>query len=998
MAEKNLRLRVVLDLVDKALAPLKRISQGSTETAQTLKAARDQLKQLQATQRNVGTFRELRTGLSDTETKLKTARDKVRQLAASHAQAGPATKQMTAAMKAARSEAAQLGLKFSEQQKKVQQLRDKLAAAGIKTRDLASHDKQLRASITSTTANIDGQTAALKRQTDQQRRAAGIKQAQSANVAARGNARGALLDGVALAATLGAPIKMAVEWEQRLAELNKVANKTPQELGAIASAAQKLAVETGVAREEIIGAYVAASQAGFAESEWAQFAEVSAKMGVAFDTTGDKAGDMLKAWRSGMNLSMDQAALLAGAVNHIANSMNATANDIGGVMQRQGAYLSSMGLSQTQSAALAATMLSGGATEEIASTASKNFMKAMTVSFAATKSQLKVFDMLDVDPEKLAKQMQKAPEKAIVDVMKRLQKLAPDQLAPAMKMLFGDESIGPAAQIVKSVDGLVAAFEMVGNTSKYANSLQAEFDSMGNTTQQQMKKASEGVKTVTTALGMGLLPAINSAMATLAPMALQLSNWMQANQGTVTTIVSILAALIAFKIVAIAGAYAFTFLKGAWLSGRAALLMLRTNLPMVRAALQSTKAAALIAGRAVPAALTRMGLALKGLPGSMGAFGKSTVRAFSSAGKSIKAATLRLWSYIAAQKAAAMAGARRSVAGMGAYAAKRGPAGIAVDAVKGIKSMGLNAAQAGVGAVTGSFKGLFNIIKLVGRAMFMNPLGLAITALAGAALLIIKYWQPLKAFFVGFWQGLTQGLAPLSGMFSSVFGKLGGMLEPLRPVWDWLVGAFASVWGWVSRLFGPFQATQESLHGATQAGQGFGLWLAGLVVSVAELVGKFFGFGADIVGGMINGILSMAGALWDAVVGMADKIKNVFTSEVQIKSPSRVFMKYGAFISEGAANGISAGQAGVRAAALAMAGAAAAPVGAMDAGGAISSGPALAPRAGVSAPAAPSSYAITIHAAPGMDAQAIARVVRAEIENIERQKSSRGRSALHDQS
>lgn len=575
MADKNLRVSIVLRMAEKVLGPLKNISQGSSETAQTLKAARDQLKQLDATQKSVGAFREARAGLESMEAQLKAAREKVRGLAQSYNKAGPPTKRMATAMAAARAEASQLGAQFNVQQQKVQQLRDKLAAAGISTKNLAEHDRQLRASVAATRTDIEKQTQALKLQADMQRRVAGIKQAQDANVAARGQARGALLDGVALAATLGAPIKMAMDWEQRLAELNKVANKTPQELQAIADASQRLAVETGVAREEIIGAYIAASQAGFAESEWAKFAEVSAKMGVAFDTTGEKAGDMLKAWRAGMNLSMDQAAALAGAVNHIANSMNATALDIGGVMRRQGAYLSAMGLNQTQSAALAATMLSGGATEEIAATASKNFMKAMTVGFAATKSQQQVFGMLDVDPEKLAKQMQKAPEKAIVDVMKRLQKLAPDQLAPAMKMLFGDESIGPAAQIVKSVDGLIAAFEMVDEPAKYITSLQAEFDSMGNTTQQQMKKASEGVKTVVTALGAGLLPAINQTMAAFAPMALGFSSWMQENQGVVTSVVMVVAALMALKIATIAGAYAFTFVRGAMLSMQTVLMTAR---------------------------------------------------------------------------------------------------------------------------------------------------------------------------------------------------------------------------------------------------------------------------------------------------------------------------------------------------------------------------------------------------------------------------------------
>ena len=46
MAADNMRLRVVLDLVERVVAPLKRISTGSTDAAKSLKATRDRLKEL----------------------------------------------------------------------------------------------------------------------------------------------------------------------------------------------------------------------------------------------------------------------------------------------------------------------------------------------------------------------------------------------------------------------------------------------------------------------------------------------------------------------------------------------------------------------------------------------------------------------------------------------------------------------------------------------------------------------------------------------------------------------------------------------------------------------------------------------------------------------------------------------------------------------------------------------------------------------------------------
>ena len=102
MADKNLRVSIMLQMAEKVLGPLKNISQGSNETAQTLKAAREQLKLLEATQKDVGAFREIRTGLGETEAKLKVARDQVKQMSMQLGQVGVPTKEMAAAMAAAR--------------------------------------------------------------------------------------------------------------------------------------------------------------------------------------------------------------------------------------------------------------------------------------------------------------------------------------------------------------------------------------------------------------------------------------------------------------------------------------------------------------------------------------------------------------------------------------------------------------------------------------------------------------------------------------------------------------------------------------------------------------------------------------------------------------------------------------------------------------------------------------------------------------------------------
>ena len=172
------------------------------------------------------------------------------------------------------------------------------------------------------------------------------------------------------------------------------------------------------------------------------------------------------------------------------------------------------------------------------------------------------------------------------------------------------------------------------------------------------------------------------------------------------------------------------------------------------------------------------------------------------------------------------------------------------------------------------------VIVRLGAAMLATPVGwlaLAIAGIAVAGALLLKYWQPIKAFFRGFWQGFSEGLAPLGGMLSSVFSGIGAALEPLRPVWQWLGSAISKAWGWMTRLFAPVQATQEALNNATKAGHGFGAWLAGLVVGLAKLIGGFFSFGASLVRGLVAGIASMIGVVVAVVSSLASTVAAIFT-------------------------------------------------------------------------------------------------------------------------
>lgn len=168
-------------------------------------------------------------------------------------------------------------------------------------------------------------------------------------------------------------------------------------------------------------------------------------------------------------------------------------------------------------------------------------------------------------------------------------------------------------------------------------------------------------------------------------------------------------------------------------------------------------------------------------------------------------------------------------------------------------------------------------ILWLGRTLLMNPIGLLITGIALAAYLIYRHWRPIKAFFSGLWSEVTAGFN----------GGLAGILA---------VFVNFSPLGWIYRAFAGVMSY-------------FGV----------ELPGKFTEFGSLLITGLVNGISNKASALKESVVGIGSAVKSWFTETLGIESPSRVFIGYGANISQGAALGISAQAGLVRQAALGMA-------------------------------------------------------------------------------
>lgn len=206
----DLRLRVVLDMIQNATGPLRNIMGGSNQTASSLRATRDRLRDLDRTQRDVASFRELRTSMGATADQAREARARVAALAQSLHAAGPPTQAMVREFEQARQAARTLGDEQRRQHIQLAQLRTRLSDAGVNTRNLSQHERELRENIRSTTAEMERQQRALAELAARQRRLAEARARMEATQRTAGKMAGAGAGMAAAGAVTGGALAIPV--------------------------------------------------------------------------------------------------------------------------------------------------------------------------------------------------------------------------------------------------------------------------------------------------------------------------------------------------------------------------------------------------------------------------------------------------------------------------------------------------------------------------------------------------------------------------------------------------------------------------------------------------------------------------------------------------------------------------------------------------------------------------------------------------------------------
>jgi len=954
MSGGNLRLQVVLQALDHATAPFRKVLAGSKGLSAALQQQQATLRRLNAAQRDVGAYRQQQDATRGTAQAHREAQERVRLLAMQIAATGTPTRRLTNEFKQAKAAAGLLKTQHQQQSVQLQRLRGALESAGISTRQLGTHERKLRGDIAAATAQMEQQRARLASLDAAMARS---RKVHAAGMKAAAHGAGIAFASMAALRVQGFPLAQAMTFESAMADVKKVVDfDTPEQFRQMSQDVEDLSRRLPMVPADIAKIVAAAGQASIPREELVRFAEDAAKMGVAFDTSAEDAGQTMATWRTAFRMAQDDVVVLADKINYLGNTGPASVQKISEVVNRIGALGEVAGLGSGPLAAIGATVAGMGIESEVSATGIKNMLLTLSSGEAATSRQVESFKKLGLNAKDMAQAMQKDAGGAILQVLEKLKQLPKAEQAATMTQLFGRESIGAIAPLLTNLELLRGNFDKVTDAQKYGGSMGAEYAARVATSENALQLLKNSALVVAQSIGQTLLPDFKALVERTAQVIGKVTEWVRANPQLVATIAKVV---------------------------------------IVGTALATVLGGLLVAGGVGAMALTQIHKAVLLLSGG-GGVGRLVGQVVSLGGRAFPM-LLNV--------------GRMLLPLLGGVSAPVLAIGLAVGVVAALVWKYWGPIKA---FMVGVWQGVMDVVgPIMGELMTaLEPLAPVWDMVSSAMGQAWAWVQKLFAPFAATSEQL-QGATDAGRGFGHILGTvLTVNLRMAVKAIGWLVAAFTTVlpiiqnavggaWQYLqgawNMIVGLFTGNGDRIRtGLTMMWQGINQVLMGWP-------GNMMQAGIDMITGLVRGITSMGGAALDAVSGIASGITSKFKGMLGIHSPSRVFAQFGDFTMQGLAGGLNRSQGeplrqvtslGNRmkqmGAGIAL-GAASMPV---VAGGA----PLVAPGAGSAAAGGSGAAVYNIKVTPpaGADAQALAQIVRQAIEDHERSKATRQGSRLSD--
>ncbi|MEG7607409.1 phage tail tape measure protein [Citrobacter braakii] len=767
----DLSIRVAFSAIDKLTRPVNAASKAIGGLSDSLKKTQSSIKDLE---KSAASFDKLRSQANDTAQKLKSTQRAFDGLNQKQREGGQLTEAQTARLESLRIKLSRLTETYGRQTTQLRTAAQAVRQHGV---NLTTGSGAIQSAIRRT----EQYNQTLERERRQlaatQKAQAGYDRAKETAGKLRGAGMGMMLGTAAAGYAGGRFLAPALSFDKEMSRVQALTriDKSSSEFTALREQAKKLGAETAFTTTDAARGQSFLAMAGFTPGSIRAALPGILDMALAGDLDLGETADI------GTNI-LSQFALDASQMDRVSDVLtgaftrtNTNLRELGETMKYTGPVAQALGLTLEETATLTGALARMGIKGGDAGTALRRSLSRLA---SPPKAAQKALQELGVEVTDSTGEMRK-PFELLLDMQQKLSKFKAPQQIGFLKAIAGEEGfVGLQAIINGAGDGYLR--DLYDGISKAHGNGEAQSTAkkmMDNLTGDLMEldSAWEGFRIAVNDTVDGTFRRLTQGLTSVITGVMQ---WVDRNPELTKSLV---------------------------LVGGSALVL--------TAALGSLS---LVIGLLIgPLAKLQLGFSL--LTGGRGLLG--TIAAFRTLGTVAgpAMANVRGWSVVLSGIApklgriSAILPAVRS----GLLTAFLSPGTLLGPLTKNIGMLLLR--LTGLPAIWGMITGA---VSILGGALsfLLSPIGLIGSAFVAAGLLIWRYWEPIKAFFLGMFTGVMQAISPLRDTFAT-----------FSPIFDMISDGVKSVWQWFTNLLSPVQTSKETLEKCTSAGEIFGNVLGGAI-------------------------------------------------------------------------------------------------------------------------------------------------------------------------
>ena len=429
--------------------------------------------------------------------------------------------------------------------------------------------------------------------------------AKDANLSNRANYRSQMVDAVALGGVLYSAVKPAVDFELAMAKVGAITNEAADSKGfkALTKQARELGRTTQYTASQASEAMQFLGMAGLNTNQILSATPSVLNLAIAGNMDLGRTADIASNILTGFNMEAERTGEVADILAQASRSTNVNVEMLGQTMKFIAPAAAAVGGTLSETATLAGVLGDAGIQATMAGTMLRStYLRLAAPAKAGAKALgqmrnemgISAEEMPDVAKEALLAQkrlsglgvkiFENGKMRSMVSILKEMhnatKNLADDEKLSIIKDIFGTRSTAGALAIFKSVETgrLDEVEEKINNANGAAKEMA---DRLKNTTSGAFKEFASAIESVGISIGSVLLPAFASIAKTAANVAGRVSIFAEKFPVLTKYLGLAVAGMISFKVASIGMGFAFTFLKGGFLSAKGALLAYKTAMTLM---------------------------------------------------------------------------------------------------------------------------------------------------------------------------------------------------------------------------------------------------------------------------------------------------------------------------------------------------------------------------------------------------------------------------------